>query len=116
MYARNRLRAKTMSAIQEPSHEALTELFEDNFDDWLEKHGVSIGDWDDKQKNFEARIDLNMLKLGICLLVEAQKAVEDKQLRSDCHHAPVERYDSPAGHYFRCTVCNEPCDIEEVAS
>lgn len=34
-------------------------------------------------------------------------------LRSDCHNAPVERHDSPAGHYYQCTVCNDPCDVEE---
>ncbi|HEU5379946.1 MAG TPA: hypothetical protein VFV38_31375 [Ktedonobacteraceae bacterium] len=38
---------------------------------------------------------------------------DDSNLRSDCHNAPVERRDSPAGHYYQCTVCNDPCDVDE---
>ena len=40
-----------------------------------------------------------------------------KNLRSDCHNAPVEFYDPGRGEdstYFRCTMCMLPCDIEEV--
>jgi hypothetical protein len=45
---------------------------------------------------------------------DGNNEADGHNLRSDCHKAPVERHESSAGHYYRCTVCNDPCDIEEI--
>lgn len=45
--------------------------------------------------------------------IHGDKDLTEEIFISDCHHAAVNRADSVGGHYYRCIVCGEPCDIED---